>query len=172
MLFRSVAILARLALGETTAPERYLTAIDEGLAGSSSPQLNVRFIADAFLSLGDLARAGRYAEQLRDRPFGGRLREALVATTLGEIAARLGRAEEAEGWYRRAIGVAEAIGARSVLAIATLGTAELAAAAGTHPPGARQLEQALAVVRALRLERYRPRLERVIAGAGAAVVVS
>ena len=168
----AVAILARLALGETTAPERYLTAIDEGLAGSSSPQLNVRFIADAFLSLGDLARAGRYAEQLRDRPFGGRLREALVATTLGEIAARLGRAEEAEGWYRRAIGVAEAIGARSVLAIATLGTAELAAAAGTHPPGARQLEQALAVVRALRLERYRPRLERVIAGAGAAVVVS
>ena len=168
----AVAILARLALGETAAPERYLTAIDEGLAGSSSPQLNVRFIGDAFLSLGDLARAGRYAEQLRERPFGGRLREVVVATTLGDVAARLGDSEEAEGWYRRAIGLAEAIGARSALAIATLGAAELAAAAGTHPPSAGQLEQALAICRALRLECYRPRLERVIAGAGAAVVAS
>src|SRR5438552_17473284 len=147
----AVAILARLALGETAAPERYLTAIDEGLAGSSSPQLNVRFIGDAFLSLGDLARAGRYAEQLRERPFGGRLREVVVATTLGDVAARLGDSEEAEGWYRRAIGLAEAIGARSALAIATLGAAELAAAAGTHPPSAGQLEPALPLRRALPL---------------------
>ena len=168
----AVAILARLGLGEAPAPERYLTAIDEGLAGSSSAGLNVRFIGDAFLALGDVARASRYAELLRERPFGGRLREVLVATTLGDIAAYLGRAEEAEGWYRRAIGLAEVIGAGSGLAIAILGAAELSSVAGTRPPSAGQLEQALAIFRALRLERYRPRLERVIAGTGAAVVAS
>ena len=168
----AVAMLARLGLGETTAPERYLTAIDEGLAGSSSAGLNVRFIGDAFLSLGDVARATRYAELLRQRPFGGRLREVLVSTTLGDVAARLEHAEEAEGWYRRAMALAEAIAARSGLAIATLGAAELASVAGTRPPSAGQLERALAIFHTLRLEHYRPRLERVIAGAGAAVGAS
>src|SRR5439155_1001690 len=99
----------------------------------------------------------------------------MTASALAQIHLMRGEYAEAKRWAEESLEIAEAIanlGARSVLAIATLGTAELAAAAGTHPPGARQLEQALAVVRALRLERYRPRLERVIAGAGAAVVVS
>src|SRR5439155_381057 len=110
----------------------------------------------------------------------------MTASALAQIHLMRGEYAEAKRWAEESLEIAEAIAnlgalpaaaavairARSVLAIATLGTAELAAAAGTHPPGARQLEQALAVVRALRLERYRPRLERVIAGAGAAVVVS
>jgi tetratricopeptide (TPR) repeat protein len=168
----AVALLAHGALGEPVAAERYLAAIDEGLTASSSPQLNVRFIGDALLSVGDVDRARRYAERLRDQPVGGRLREVLVATALGDIAARLGRVEEADGCYRRAMGCAEAIGARSGLAVATLGAAELAAAAGTPPPTVGQLEQALAIVRTLRLERYRPRLERVMAGSRDALAVS
>ena len=168
----AVALLAGLALGETVAAERYLAAIDEGLTASSSPQLNVRFIGDALLSVGDVDRARRYAERLRAQPVGGRLREVLVATALGDIASSLGEAEEAERCYRRAIGLAESIGARSGLAIATLGAAEVAAAAGTRPPSSAQLAQALAIVRALRLERYRARLEQATAGSREAVVAS
>src|SRR5438552_535906 len=168
----AVALLAGLALRETVAAERYLAAIDEGLTASSSPQLNVRFIGDALLSVGDVDRARRYAERLRAPPVGGRLREVLVATALGDIASSLGEAEEAERCYRRAIGLAESIGARSGLAIATLGAAEVSTAAGTRPPSSAQLAQALAIVRALRLERYRARLEQATAGSREAVVAS
>src|SRR5207249_3410175 len=118
------------------------------------PNRTVRSMTASALGQIHLMR-GEYAELLRRRPFGGRLRGVLVSTTLGDVAARLGHAEEAEGWYRRAMGLAESIGARSGLAIATLGAAELARVAGTRPPSTGQLEQALAIFRALRLEHYR-----------------
>src|SRR5439155_1247138 len=137
--------------------------------------VNARWVREAVLALADdldaAERSAAETYELAGRVPNRTMRSA-AAGTLGDVAGRLGDSEEAEGWYRRAIGLAEAIGARSALAIATLGAAELAAAAGTHPPSAGQLEQALAICRALRLECYRPRLERVIAGAGAAVVAS
>src|SRR5207244_11945246 len=104
----AVALLAGLALGETVAAERYLAAIDEGLTASSSPQLNVRFIGDALLSVGGVDRARRYAERLRAHPVGRQLREVLVATAPGQIAASRSEADGVERRHLRAHGRARA----------------------------------------------------------------
>ncbi len=159
----AIAVLTRLDLGERPAPERYLPPIEQGLTESGSPQLGVRFIVDALFALGDRRAAERYGAQLRAHPYGGRLREAHTAVTLGDLSARLGAIDEAERCYARAFAVADAIGARSTIVTATLGSAEAAAARNLPGPGARRLTHALALCRELRLERFRPRLERFVA---------
>ena len=91
---------------------------------------------------------------------GGRLREAFVATAFGDVLARLGRLDEAERRYREALGLAEAIGARSTVAAATLGAAEVAAARGDQVGSARYLKRALEIARPLRLARFEVRAAR------------
>ncbi|HSV07140.1 MAG TPA: adenylate/guanylate cyclase domain-containing protein [Candidatus Binatus sp.] len=163
----SIALLARVELGEPADTTRYVEAMEQGLASASHMHVNIRFVGEALLACNELERAERFAELLRARPFGGRLREALVATALGELMSRFGRLEEAERWYAEAIGTAEAIGSRSTLAAASLGAAELAAARGEHAVAARLAERTLGLSRELGLVRYADRAARLTPGATA-----
>ncbi len=158
----AVALAARLERGERVAPERYLDAIERGQAAGDSIQTNVRFVGDALLALGDLERVERQAHWLRRNRSGGRLREAYLATALGDLSARLDQHDEAQRAYAHAIALAETIGARSTMAAAVLGSAELAAARGEDPASAPALEGALAAFRALRLGRYLARAGRLL----------
>ena len=128
-------------------------------------QANFRFVADAYLGLGDAERAERFVQALRARPnSSGRLREAYLETAVGEVMLGLGRPEEAERPFTRALALAETIGARSTLAEAALGAAQVAAARGDAQTSARQLERALAIAREMRLGHYLARAARLGAG--------
>ncbi len=153
----AVALASRLELGEPVAAAHYLELIEQGVAVAAGSQLNIRFVGDALLAVGDQGRLEWYVQQLRGAA-GGRLREALVATSMGEVLARLGRHDEAERRYREAIGLAEAIGARSTLGVAALGAAELAALRGERAASERYLAWAITACRELRLGRYEPRI--------------
>ncbi len=162
----AIALATRLELGDRVAPERYLEAIERGLAGESV-QTNVRFVGDALLALGDVARAERHLDELRRLQLGGRLREAYVGTALGELLLRLGRHDEAERAFAGALALAEAISARSTLAAAALGAAEVAAVRGDRLMSVRQRERALAIARELRLGRLLERADRLASGSDA-----
>src|SRR5207249_753285 len=93
----AVALAARVTLGLAADTERYLELIEQGLASGRTVQANFRFVADAYLGLGDAERAERFVEALRARPnSSGRLREAYLETAVGEVMLGLGRPEEAE----------------------------------------------------------------------------
>ena len=128
-------------------------------------QANFRFVAEALLALGDVERAERFMEELRARPnSGGRLREAHLETAVGEVMLGLGRPEEAERPFARALALGEAIGARSTLAAAALGAARVAAARGDAQTSARQLARAVTIAREMRLGHYLARAARLGAG--------
>jgi class 3 adenylate cyclase/tetratricopeptide (TPR) repeat protein len=164
----AIALVARWEAGERVAPERYLDAIERGLAAGDSLQTNIRYLGDAFLVAGDLTRVERHAEALARNRSGGRLRQAFVAIALGGVLARLGRHAEAERAFTRALALAEVIGAGSALAAAAIGAAELARTRGAPAASTRQLEYALAVARRLRLGHYLARAHRLQPEAGAA----
>src|SRR6185436_9210548 len=156
----AIAALARLELGEPVDAARHLEALEQAAASTVNTSLNLRFIGEALFALGDRERAERYAEALRARPFGGRLRAAWVALALGELMSRFERLDEAERWYGEAITLAEALGARIVLALASLGAAELLAARGHQGEGSRLAARALGICRDLGLARYEARATR------------
>src|SRR5207244_547592 len=107
----AVALAARATLGLAADTERYLELIEQGLASGRTVQANFRFVADAYLALGDAERAERFVEALRARPnSSGRLREAYLETAVGEVMLGLGRPEEAERPFARALALAETIG--------------------------------------------------------------
>jgi hypothetical protein len=116
-------------------------------------------VGEAFLALGDVGRAQRYAERLRGHA-GGRLREGYVASLLGDIFVRLARLDEAARCFGEAIDAAEAIGARSLLVAADIGAAELAAIRGDALARTRHLERAIGLATSLRLGRYLARAAR------------
>jgi class 3 adenylate cyclase/tetratricopeptide (TPR) repeat protein len=155
----AVALVCRLELGEPVDAARYVELMEQGLVAGGSPQMNIRFVGDALLALDDVERLERYTAQVSGR-LGGKLREAMVAEVVGHVMVRLRRFEEAERRYREAIGLAETIGARSSLAAAHLGAAELAVQRGRDAAAARHLERALALCRELRLGRYEARAAR------------
>src|SRR5207245_9048245 len=74
------------------------------------------------------------------------------------------RTKEAKRPFARALALAETIGARSTLAEAALGAAQVAAARGDAQTSARQLERALAIAREMRLGHYLARAARLGAG--------
>jgi len=155
----AIALLARLQLGEPADTERFLDLIDQGLSTGGTVQSNYRFVAEAFLTVGDRQRLESHAHQWQTLPLGsGRLREAFVANALGEVLAALGRHDEAARAFGRALAVAETIGARSVLVGATLGLADLAEKSG-EPFAPAQLERAIGLARELHMGHYLPRLE-------------
>jgi len=164
----AIAAVSRAELGLPGDGERYLALIDQSLSGGESMQSNFRFAAEAYLAVGDQARAERYAEQLRATRRGGRLREAFASASIGEIMLRRGRFAESERAIGHAIAVAEAIGARSVLAAACISGAELAEACNVPSLGTKPLERALPICRELRLTRLLARAERLRAGTAAA----
>jgi class 3 adenylate cyclase/tetratricopeptide (TPR) repeat protein len=155
----AVGLAARIELGEPVAPGRYVELIDQGMIAGGGAQLNIRFVTEALLAVGDRARLERHLDELRDQA-GGRLRDALVSVSLGDVLARLERYDEADRRYHEALALADALGARSVVAAAALGAAEVAAARGDDAASARHLERALGIARSLRLGRYEARATR------------
>ena len=157
----AIALASRVELGEKPSPGRYLDAIEQGLGTAGSLQLNIRFVGEALAGFDVADRAARLAEQLRRGPTGGRLRQTLIMIAAADLLLRAGRVQEAAEGYGHAIARAEEIGARAPLVAATLGAATIASERG-EPVMAAALARAIDVARALRLERYRPRLERLL----------
>ena len=160
----AVALAARLELGEPASVAPYVDAIEEGLAQGGTLPLNSRLVIEALLAVGEVARARRVAEIANGRG-GGRLREVLIASALGDVMLRLGAAHwvEAERWYTQAVAIAQVIGARSSEVAALLGLAELAIARDDRANARRQLELALGHCRDLGLRRFQTRAERLLA---------
>jgi class 3 adenylate cyclase/tetratricopeptide (TPR) repeat protein len=158
----AVMLSARSALGEPAS--RYIGLVDHAVGAGNHLLLNARVVVDGFLAVGELNRAQKAAELAQSRA-GGRLREALTASALGDVLRARGPAdfEAAETTYRRAVDVAEAIGARSVAIAARLGLAALELARGTPGAAAARLDELLATCRSLDLGRDASRAEQLLA---------
>jgi uncharacterized protein HemY len=157
----AIALASRVELGEVVATEHYMDLIEQGIASGATVQIHVRFLADALRAIDDPSVIARFADQLRTCPVGGRLREASAATTLGDLCHRLGRHEEAARCFERAIGLADTIGSRSVLAAALVGAGDLAAERGDASQASRLLRRVIPICQELRLHHYLARAERV-----------
>jgi class 3 adenylate cyclase/tetratricopeptide (TPR) repeat protein len=166
----SVAMIARVELGERFDPAHYVDCIEKGLAASGFMQLNLRFVTEALLGIDEVIRAEAHAEVLHG-VIGGRLRQALVGVAIGDVMQRAGRLDRAREAYLAADAVAVEIGARSTLVGARLGLAEVAAARG-ETPDARQVAEAQLLCDELRLGRYAPRFVRLATPAPLALASS
>jgi hypothetical protein len=157
----AIALLSRLRLGERVDPGPYLERIETGLRAGGTMQLNTRFVGEALLEAGEVERADKLTAELAART-GGRLRQAMVLAARGDVLARLNRLNDAAERYAEAIALAEAIGARSTLAAALLGAAEVSLAQGRGRAGA---ERAAALCAELGMRHYAPRLARLVPAA-------
>jgi tetratricopeptide (TPR) repeat protein len=154
----SAAIIAYTELGEPFDPARYVESLEQGLASPGFLQLNQRFVAEALMGIGNLARAAHHVEAMYGA-LGGRLREALIAVAMGDVRQRQGRLGEATEAYERGRSLALEVGARSALVGASLGLAEVALASG-ETPDADDLARAQRLSDELKLGRYADRLAR------------
>lgn len=161
----AVALGSRIAQGVAANTNRYLSVMEQRLAGGGDMALKCLLVVETLLSLGEVKRAERFA-QVAFRHAGGRLRKAVSSVALGDVMAALGpgRWTEAGQWYERGIRLATAVGARSVLAAGRLGAAELAFQSGDRAGAAVAAEEALAICRVAGLNRYGARAERLLAG--------
>jgi len=157
----AIALIAFAELGEPADPTHYVDCIDKGLNAAGFMQLNVRFVVDALLAVGDVERAVQVAETLYD-VAGGRLRHAQVGVSVGDAMQRVGRFDRAHEAYAAAREQATAIGARSTLVGALVGLAEVAFVRG-ETPGAADVTLAQRLVAELSLGRYAERLARITA---------
>jgi class 3 adenylate cyclase len=158
----AVTLIVRIELGET--PGRYVALTEHALATGNHMLVNARLVVEALLAADEVQRAERVAE-LAYRRAGGRLREMLSASALADVMLRRGPThwDIAAQWYGRAVALAEPLGARSALAVAMLGLADLAAVRGDQRSSADKLEQALGIFRDLGLGYYQGRGERLLA---------
>jgi class 3 adenylate cyclase/tetratricopeptide (TPR) repeat protein len=169
----AVALGARLSLGESPDVARFVGAIEQGYAAHSDMALKCYTVVDVLLSAGERDRAARFAE-LAYAHAGGRYREALCAAALGEVARRgdHGAPAAAERWYATAAELAQAIGSRSVLALARTGQGELALAAGDAAVARTFLSEAARLCGEIGLGRYGRRVAPLLAAAGAPVAAA
>ncbi|MGD0948538.1 MAG: adenylate/guanylate cyclase domain-containing protein [Candidatus Binatia bacterium] len=159
----ALALAARASAGEAVGPSRYIELIEQGYAARSDMAVKCYLVVEAFLAIGEADRARRFAE-IAYGHAGGRLRQAWCATARGDIMLRLGPRHwaEAERWYQQALGLAEAIGARSALATAALGAGELALAQGDEDSGQRSFRQALAIAGEIGFARLQTRAQKLL----------
>lgn len=159
----ALALAARVELGETPPLPRYMELIEQGYGARSDMALKSLLVVDTLLAVGESARARRFAETAYAHA-GGRLRQALCATALGDVMLRLGEQQwnDAEQRYQEAIALAQQIGARSTLAAAQLGAGELAAIRGDREQGRQLFIEALATARKLGFGRLQTRAERLL----------
>jgi hypothetical protein len=157
----AVALLARLELGESITFGRYIDALDSTVSTGGNMALGIRLMIEAYLAAGETKRAER-AARFGYLKAGGRLREMLCVTAMGDVMLTGGpdRREEAAGWYERALTLARAIGHRSTIAAASLGLGEIAAVRGDRDGAARHLDEGLEAARALGLVREQRRGDR------------
>lgn len=160
----AVALAARLELGENVTVATYVDAIEEGLVHGGTLPLNSRLVIDALLAVGETARARRVAEVAYGRG-GGRLREVIITSALGDVMLRLGAAHwvEAERWYGQSLALAQVIGARSSEIATLIGLAELALARSDRETARRHLDVAVGYGRDLGMHRLLARGERLLA---------
>ena len=158
----SVTLICRAALGEPLTASRYVDLIEQSLPEGTAPPLAVRFLGEALLVAGERERAERHATALYRRA-GGRLRQAFLALICGDVAVHGSRTEDAERWFREALGLAETIGARSVAAAAELGIARVAALRGDATRRTLHADRALGLARALGLGHYAAQAEKLAA---------
>ncbi|MGH7822246.1 MAG: hypothetical protein ACREQ9_20985, partial [Candidatus Binatia bacterium] len=158
-----MALATRIEDGEAVDRDRYVGLIEQDFAGKGDMALRSHGVVEIFLALGEVERARRFAESAF--PYaGGRLREMICATAMGDVLRALGAEHHAKAaeWYRRAVRLAEDVGQRSVRALAFLGQAELAAAQGDREAAAEQAQAARDVFRELGMLRYDRRAERLL----------
>ncbi|HVN83841.1 MAG TPA: adenylate/guanylate cyclase domain-containing protein [Candidatus Binatia bacterium] len=159
-----VLLIARTQLGQPVSAARYVGLIETQLAAVGDFALKINLFVDALLSAGEIKRAWRLADLVHTHA-GGRLREAMCEVALGDILQRAGADHwtDAQRWYDHAIGLAEIIGARSTLALGSLGAGTLALARGDHATAQRQLGRADRLCREVGLGHYLPRVEQALA---------
>jgi tetratricopeptide (TPR) repeat protein len=158
----SVTLICRAAVGEPLNAGRYVDLIDQSLPEGTAPPMSARFLTEALLVAGERERAERYATALYRRA-GGRLRQSFLALACGDVAVHGGRAEDAERWFREALGLADMVGARSVAAAAELGLARVAALRGDTGRRILHADRALGLSRALGLGHYAAQADRLAA---------
>jgi class 3 adenylate cyclase len=159
----AIALAAATELGEPVNATRYLDLIGLDTTPEGEVGLSSHLVVDALLTAGEFKRAERCARSAYDQAS-GRLREMLAAAGMGDVLVRHGPEQWAEAarCYTIAITLAEALEARSVLAAARLGAAEVARARGDTSAAARQLDQVLTICAELGLKRYLRRAERLL----------
>jgi tetratricopeptide (TPR) repeat protein len=164
----AVLLGSRLALGEPVALARFVEMIEQQFQAPGDFSTKSHFLVDVLLCAGEVKRARRIAQTAYERA-GGRMRDAMSATALGDVLRHLGPEHwrEAQRWYDQALALAAAIESRPLLALAALGAAELAAARGDTALAERHGRQALGLCRELGYGRYEARAARVLAEASA-----
>jgi class 3 adenylate cyclase/tetratricopeptide (TPR) repeat protein len=163
----TIAVGARAALGERLV-DGCLDRIEQNLEAPGDLAGKCYLIVDVLLAVGEVERA-RHLAEVAYAHAGGRFREGICAVALGEVALRQGpeRWSEAARWYDRAQGLAEVIGARSLLAAARIGAGELALAQGDCTRGTELIRLGLAACEELDFVRYRSRAESLLCGQSA-----
>ncbi len=159
----AVAALACLDAGKKVSSRRYFDLLEQGLAAGPEP-LNLALHVEALVAAGEAQRAERYAQRAY-ASGGGRLRDMICATALGDALLAVGapRAAEIRRWYDHAAELARQLGVQSTEARAQLGTAELLAALGETEAARRHALQAGTIFQALGFDRWRARAERLSA---------
>lgn len=169
-------LTARIYSGGPTATEEELEALSGGLLTTGDLGLNVDQITVALMAVGEAERA-RAIVDLYTAKAGGRLREARVALSRGEVGlARspvVGCGVPAERDFREAIELGSAIGLRSVVGRAQLGLARIAMARGQVRKATAYAREAAEIFAALGLGHYTQRVHALLSESdGTAPVVS
>ena len=164
-----LATAARLELGETANPARFLESLDHGLGSRGDLGLNGHHMVELLLELGEVERAVKAADELALRS-GGRLRQmqSLLATAHTLSAQGSRHREEAEDEYGLAAAVAGEIGSRSFEVAATIGLGRLAAARDDRAEAGALLQRAAELAEKGGLHRQRDQALRAIAALRAA----
>ena len=156
----AVAALACLDGGNTSASRRYFDLLEQGLPTGPEP-LNLVLHVEALLAAGDAPRAEQYARRAH-ATAGGRLRDMICATALGDaiLGTGLARVAEARRCYEHAAQLAGELGVRSIAGRAEFAAAEILAALGDTEAARSHAAAAVAIFHALGFERWRARAER------------
>ena len=152
---RALLLAARVALGEAVSIGVQGDVLEQGIERGGTAILSIQPVIDACIAVGDLRRAERVARLAMERSA-GRYRELMAAAALSDVLVRLGPQAwaEAERTIDHALGIAEAIGARSLQAQLLVASARLALDQDLPHEGRRALERARALCAELGLLRF------------------
>jgi tetratricopeptide (TPR) repeat protein len=151
---------ALLAQGAPARGTRYLEWIFEGLGDAGDLAITSHLIVEVLIAAGELARAERVAERLRES--GGRLRRMLADLALAAVQRERGQLGEAKRALAHALEIAEEIGSRSGVVAGLLGCGEIALAAAASDRAIDPLSRALALGREAGLHRWADRAQRLL----------
>jgi hypothetical protein len=168
-----ICLASRVELGERAGLARFVELAEEGVPQGGNMLFAISILIETLCTLGDFARAERFARTSME-VAAGRLREMYALTALGEATLHLGPSywAESQSAFEKATQIAQAIEARSTLAIAGIGLGELALLRGQNVAGREQLASALALSRQLGLRRYELRAERALGESPAAAATA